>query len=155
MENQDNPIQGTRSERESRDLPGSVLSLWITQPTGKWGLLTFVQCILTAEREVFLPVVVELLNHVQLFATPWTVARQALLSLGFSRQEYWSGLAGPPPGDLSHPGIEPASLMSPALADGFFTTSAAWEAPIMNMQNPVLGKVSYVTSLDRTCSWKA
>ena len=42
-------------------------------------------------------------------ATPWTVARQALLSMGFSRQEYWSGLAFPPPGDLPDPGTEPTS----------------------------------------------
>ena len=61
-------------------------------------------------------------------ATLWTVAHQAPLSMGFSRQEYWSGLPCPPPGDLPHPGIEPASLMSPALADRFFTTSATWEA---------------------------
>ena len=48
---------------------------------------------------------------------------------GFSRQEYWSGLPCPPPGDLPHPGIEPVSLVSPAVADEFFTTSATWEAP--------------------------
>ena len=60
---------------------------------------------------------------------PWTVARQALVSrLGFSRQEYWGGLPFPPPGDLPNPGIEPTSLASPALAGGFFTTSATWEA---------------------------
>ena len=47
---------------------------------------------------------------------------------GFSRQEYWSGMPCPPPGDLPNPGIEPTSLMSPALAGGFFTTSATWEA---------------------------
>ena len=47
----------------------------------------------------------------------------------FSKQEYWSGLPCPPPGHLSDPGIEPVSLLSPALAGGFFTTSAAWEAP--------------------------
>ena len=46
----------------------------------------------------------------------------------FSRQEYWSALSCPPPGDLSYPGIKPTSLMSPALAGGFFTTSASWEA---------------------------
>ena len=57
-------------------------------------------------------------------------ACQAPLSMGFSRQEYWSGLPGPPPGDLPYPGIEPTSLMSPALADGFFTTKATWEAEI-------------------------
>ena len=48
--------------------------------------------------------------------------------MGFSRQEYWSGLPCPPPGDLPNPGIEPASLMSPELAGGFFTSSATWEA---------------------------
>ena len=48
--------------------------------------------------------------------------------MGFSRQEYWSGLPCPPPGDLPDPGIEFASLISPALAGGFFTTSATWEA---------------------------
>ena len=46
----------------------------------------------------------------------------------FSRQEYWSGLPCPPPGDLPDPGIEPASLMSPALAASFFTTGTTWEA---------------------------
>ena len=61
---------------------------------------------------------------VQLFVTLWTVARQAPLSMGFSRQEYWSGLPCPPPGDLPDPGIEPMSLMSPALAGRFFTSSA-------------------------------
>ena len=64
-----------------------------------------------------------------LFATLWTTAHQASLSMGFSRQEYWSGLPGPPPGDLPDPGIEPSFLMSPALAGGFFTNSATWEAP--------------------------
>ena len=67
---------------------------------------------------------------VQLFATPWTTAHQAPLSMGFSWQEYWSGLLlCPLPGDLSDPEIELASLTSPALAGRFFTTSATWEAP--------------------------
>ena len=51
--------------------------------------------------------------------TPWTIARQAFLSMGFPRQEYWSGLPGPPPGDPPDPGIEPTSS---ALAGRFFTT---------------------------------
>ena len=51
-------------------------------------------------------------TRVQLFATPWTVARQAPLSMGFSRQEYWSGLPCPPPGDLPNPAIEPVCLTS-------------------------------------------
>ena len=54
-----------------------------------------------------------------LFATPWTVAHQAYLSIGFPRQEYWNGLPFPPSGDLPDSGIE---FMSPALAGGFFTT---------------------------------
>ena len=70
----------------------------------------------------------KLLSRVGLFASPWTVARQAPLSMGFSRQEYWSGLLWPAPGDLRNPGIKPASLKSPALAGGFFTPSASWEA---------------------------
>ena len=52
---------------------------------------------------------VKLFSHVQLFATPWTVAYQASPSMGFSRQEYWSGLPFPSPGDLPDPGIEPGS----------------------------------------------
>ena len=67
-------------------------------------------------------------SHVRFFSAPWTVAHQAPLSMGFLRQEYWSGFPCPPPGDLPNPGIEPASLMSSALAGGFFTTSITWEA---------------------------
>ena len=66
---------------------------------------------------------------IRLLVTLWTVAPQAPLSLGFSRQEYWSGLPFPSPGDLPDPGIEPESLMFPALAGRFFTTSATCEAP--------------------------
>ena len=61
---------------------------------------------------------------------PGTVAHQASLSMGFSRQEYRSGLPSPPPGDLPNPGMETASLISSALADRFFTTSATWEAHV-------------------------
>ena len=70
-------------------------------------------------------------NHVRLFVTLQTVVHQAPLSMGFSRQEYWSGLPFSPSGDLLDPGIEPVSLMSSALAGGFFITSATWEAPKM------------------------
>ena len=55
--------------------------------------------------------------------TPWAVAHQAPLSMGFSRQEYWSGLQFPTPGDLPNPGIKPMSLASPALAGECFTTA--------------------------------
>ena len=67
---------------------------------------------------------------VWLFATLWTIACQAPLSMGFSRQERWTGLPCPPPGDLPDPGIKPGPLVSPALTGRFFTTSAAWEAPL-------------------------
>ena len=66
-------------------------------------------------------------SHFLFFETLWTVARQAPLSMGFSRQEYWSGVPCPPPGDLPDLGIEPLSLMSAALAGRFFTTSPTWE----------------------------
>ena len=59
----------------------------------------------------------------------WTVACQAPLSMGLSQQEYWSGLPCPPPGDLPHPRMEPASLTCPALAGGFITSSGIWEFP--------------------------
>ena len=61
------------------------------------------------------------------YVTPWTVALQAPLFMGFSRQEYWSELPCPPSGDLPNPGIEPGSFSSPALTVGFFTTSTTWE----------------------------
>ena len=67
-------------------------------------------------------------SYVWLFATLWTIAHQAPLSMGFSRHEYWSGLPCSPPGYQLNPGIESASLKSPALASEFFTTSATWEA---------------------------
>ena len=65
----------------------------------------------------------QLPSRVRLFVTPWTVVRQAPLSMGFSRQECWSGLPLSLPGDLPDPGIKPTSA-SPALAGGFFTTAS-------------------------------
>ena len=70
---------------------------------------------------------------------PWTVARQAPLSMGFSRQEYWSELPCPPPGDLSILEIEPMSLISSALAGRFYTTSAIWEA----QEGPLIDKKKF------------
>ena len=74
-------------------------------------------------------------------ATPWTVAHQAPLSMGFSRQEYWSGLSCPPQRDLPNPGTE---LTSPALAGRFFTTSATWEAL-------AVGILRYPESITKYC----
>ena len=71
-----------------------------------------------------------MLSHssVQLFMAPWNKALQAPLCMGFSRQDYWSRLPFPAPGDLTDPGIELRSPLSSALAGRFFTTSATWEA---------------------------
>ena len=67
-------------------------------------------------------------HSVMSYSSQLTVAHQALLFMGFFRQEYWSGLPCPSPGDFPNPGSEPTSLMSHVLAGGFFTTSATWEA---------------------------
>ena len=69
-----------------------------------------------------------MLTHVWLFATPWTVVHQTPLSMGLARQETLEWVACPPPGHLPDPGIQPASLMSPASAGGFFTTCTTSEA---------------------------
>ena len=65
------------------------------------------------------------------FAAPWTVAHQAPLSMGVSRQECWSGLPFPPPGDLPNPGMEHMSPMSPALVGVFFTTVPPGRIPVV------------------------
>ena len=88
----------------------------------------------------------QLLSHVQLFATPWTIAHQAHLSMEFSRQEYWSGLPFPPPGDLPDPGVEPTS---PALAGGFFTAEppGKYVIPQLAVIKPSLNYLTEVISL--------
>ena len=63
-------------------------------------------------------------SHIQLFVIRWTAAHQAFLFMEFCREEYWGGLPCPPPGHLSDPGGNPRLIMFPALAGGFFTTSA-------------------------------
>ena len=69
------------------------------------------------------------LSRLRFFVTPWTVAHQVPLSMGFPRQEYWSGLPFPPPGDLPGIGIELMSFVSPALADEFFTIASPGKPP--------------------------
>ena len=88
------------------------INLYCLKPLKEGGLLV------PAEQ----PVVVDSLSPVRLFATPGTVACQAPLSMGFSRQVYWDGPPFPSLGDLPHPEMEPTSLASSALAGGFFTT---------------------------------
>ena len=73
------------------------------------------------------------------FVTPWTVAHQAPMSMGFSRQEYWSWLLFPPPGDHPDPGTEPPSLVSPALAGSFFTTAPPGKPFHTGKQANILG----------------
>ena len=89
---------------------------------------------------------VESLSHVWLFVTPWTVTHQAPLSMGFSRQEYWSGSPFLPPGDLPNPGIEP---MSPALAGGLFTIEPPGPACKVVLTNWVLCPLFF----SLVCSW--
>ena len=72
-------------------------------------------------------------GRVRLFATLRTIARQAPLSVGFSRQEHRSGWPCPPPGDPPDPGVEPGSLTSPALVGGLFISSVTWAAPLPAM----------------------
>ena len=86
-------------------------------------------------------------SHVWLFVTPWTIALQAPLSMGFSRQEYWNELPWPPPEDLPNTGIKPVSLMSPALIGGFLTTSASWEAWEIHWYIPIKIIVSLAIQL--------
>ena len=87
---------------------------------------------------------VKLLSHVQLFATPWTVAHQAPPSMGFSRQEYWSGLPFPSPGNFPNPGIEPRS---PALqADTLLSEPSGKRVCIMHIFSLLLKYIVNTTS---------
>ena len=70
-----------------------------------------------------------MLSHVQLFVNPWTTIHQAPLSMRFPRQEYWSGLPFPTPGDLSIPGIKPVTPESSLWVGGFFTTAPPGKPP--------------------------
>ena len=84
------------------------------------------------------------LSCVQHFETPWTIASQAPLSMELSRREYWSELPFPPPGDLSDPGIEPASPVSPALAGRFVTTEPPGKPSLFFFQSLFLFVCLYV-----------
>ena len=95
-------------------LPGSSIHGIFQARILEWGAIAFSEVASVVSNSVIL----------------WLVACQVPLPMGFSRQEYWNGLPCPPPGGLPDPGIKPASLMSPALEGGFFTTSTIWEAHI-------------------------
>ena len=79
------------------------------------------------------------LSHARLFAVLWTVAHQVPLSMGFSRQGYWSGLSCPPPGELPDPRTEPISLWSAAPAGRFFATALPGKPPSLNSRPPSFG----------------
>ena len=83
----------------------------------------------------------------RLFVTPWSVARQAPLSIGFFKQEYESGLPRPPPGDLPNPGIEPKTLTSSALEGRVFTTSTTWKATQHQLPSTGWLKTAFPSSL--------
>ena len=85
------------------------------------------------------------LSHIPLFAQLWTITYQAPLSMGFSRQEYWSKLLFPPPRDLPNPVIEPVS-MSSSLAGRFFITSTTWEA-LSSLPPPLNSCIALLLSL--------
>ena len=93
---------------------------------------------------------VKLLSRVQLFSTSWTAAFEAPLSMGFSRQVYWSGLPFPSPGDLPYPGIEPAPLVFPALAGGFSTTAPCGKPiPVRGINQIILLVLGISTRIGR------
>ena len=87
-------------------------------------------------------------SHVRLCVTLWTEVHQAPLSMQFSRQEYWSRLPCPPPGDLLNPRIGPTSLMSSSLAGRFFTSCATWE-----IQGPYTGLREINVSICTFLGW--
>ena len=97
----------------------------------------------------------------QLCVTPWTAAYQAPLFMGLSREEYWSGLSYPPPGDLPDPGIKPMSLVSPALAGGFFTTESSGKPQVskpIKVLKQILAHSNFcspsATSCEELTHWK-
>ena len=92
-------------------------------------------------------------SHVQLFVILLTIVHQAPLSMWFSRQEYWSGLPFPSPGDIPEPGIEPGSLTSPALAGGFFVTSATWEDSLYLNNNKSSVLKHYLPTFNSRLVW--
>ena len=103
----------------------------------RWGRLDKISCqALKCPGTVQVCVYAQSLGRVRLCVTPWTVARQAPLSMGFSRQEHWSGLPCPPPGDLPNPGTEPASLETSALAGGFSASYTAWDSHWAGVTEP-------------------
>ena len=91
-----------------------------------------------------------MLSRVRLFETPWIVAHQTPLSMGFSRQECWSGLTFPSPGDLPNPGIQPES---PVLWADSLPSEPPGNPPVDQRYSPVLGRPSFIISPQITLVW--
>ena len=117
--------QKTRYDRDLWFTIAKLLFLVLWQSSKSTGHARHSVCVCVC---VCVYVCARVLSHVRLFATPWTVSYEALLSMGFSTQEYWSRLPCPPPGDLPIPRIEPEALVFPALAGRFFTSRTTREA---------------------------
>ena len=99
--------------------PKSKLDIFLLVRSGSWcKFKLYIICQNLTKYNKHLACVLNCFSCIRLFVTLWIVAHQAPLSVGFSRQEYWSGLPCPPPEDLPNPGIEPASLTSPAFQVG-------------------------------------
>ena len=127
----------------NQELPVKCLAPWQLRIKKKKNVVTNLPVLWVAAKSPFVGCLhssmVNRFGHVQLFVTLWTIAYQTPLSLGFSRQEYWR-LPCHPLGNLPDPGIEPASLTSPALAGKFFTTSATWEAYLQSWDSYLMNE---------------
>ena len=119
---------GPSSHREEKEFFGLTQKL-VQNVTGKTQMNFLVnKCMYQDHCHPDAAAVAKSLQSCPTFATLWTVALQAPLSVGFSKQEYCRGLPCPPPRDLPNPGTEPACLPSPALTGRFFTTCGTWKA---------------------------
>ena len=108
-------------------------------------MLTTALFLITKNYFVVVVVVIQLLCHVQLFLIPWSLTHQTPLCMGFSRQEYWSGLPCLPPRDLPYPGIKLESPVSPELAGGFYTASTTGKTRTINNPNIYFLKIKIYT----------
>ena len=117
----------------ARPIPGGVsvftLCLQCTRRYSDWITVHIIPYYSDICKNIFKVCMLSHFSCIWPFATSWTITHQALLSMGFSRQEYWSGLPFSPPGNLPNPGIQPLSPVAPALAGGFFATELPGQPP--------------------------
>ena len=132
-------------------LPLGLVATWPRQAPKPWSDPTTSRGGRTTPLVFLLSCTLSHFSPVRFFAISWTVIPQVPLSMGFPRQEYWRGLPSPPLEDLPDSGIEPAPLMSPALAGGFFTTNATWEAFCISEELANLSGEGNGTPLQYSC----